>query len=159
MNNDRNYTGFWVKDAITTVACTLLLLTILSACNDSTNTPVASAPAAPTTAAIPESFSLHSILNSIEGATSGVQDAVGPHAGALQARTKEEVDKLFRWEYKVVEVSTSIQTAELETQLGALGAEGWECFDLQPQPSNVTRITCKRRPKSAISYLKYIPGL
>jgi hypothetical protein len=146
MSTERNYTGFWIKDAIATVSCVALLLSSLSACNDSTN-PAAQAPqAAPTEVAVAESFSLNSLLNSLEGATSGVQNAVAPHAGALQERTKEEVEKLFQWEYRVI-------------QLAKLGAEGWECFHIASQTADSTRITCKRRPKSALSYLKYLPGL
>jgi len=159
MNADRNYTGFLLKDAITTIACALLLVVTLSACNDSTNSPAHNPAPSPTDAPLDEGFSLNSILNSIEGARSGVQNAVGPHADALQNRTKEEVEKLFRWEYRVVEVPTTIASAELELQLSSLGEQGWECFNLEQRPSDVTRITCKRRPKSAISYLKYLPGL
>jgi hypothetical protein len=88
-----------------------------------------------------------------------VQNAVAPHADAIQNRTKEEVEKLFRWEYRVVELPSTISSAELELQLSNLGDEGWECFDLAHRPADVTQITCKRRPKSAISYLKYLPGL
>ncbi len=159
MNSVRNYTGFLLKDAITTIACVLVLVLILSACNDSTNSSAGTPPPRPTDAPIAEGFSLNSILNSIEDARSGVQDAVGPHADALQNRTKEEVEKLFRWEYRVVEVPTTITSEAFESQLGELGAEGWECFNLEQRPADVTRITCKRRPKSALSYLKYFPGL
>jgi hypothetical protein len=159
MNVVRDYTGFLLKDAITTIACALLMASVLSACNDSTNSGASGPTTAPTNAPVAESFSLNSILNSIEGARSGVQDAVGPHADAIQNRTREEVEKLFRWEYRVSEVPMDIAPAELESQLRELGTQGWECFDLDHRPNSVTRITCKRRPKSAISYLKYLPGL
>jgi hypothetical protein len=159
MSTERNYTGFWIKDAIATVSCVALLLSSLSACNDSTN-PAAQAPqAAPTEVAVAESFSLNSLLNSLEGATSGVQNAVAPHAGALQERTKEEVEKLFQWEYRVIEVAANMPATDFEGQLAKLGAEGWECFHIASQTADSTRITCKRRPKSALSYLKYLPGL
>jgi hypothetical protein len=159
MNDDRNYTGFWVKEAITTIACTLVAASSLSACNDSNNTPLQVAGTTPTPAAVAEGFSLNSLLNSLEGAKREAHEAVGPHADAVQSRTKEEVEKLFRWEYRVVETPQEQGAAELETLLSTLGAEGWECFNIQPQSSGNTRITCKRKPKSALSYLKYIPGL
>jgi hypothetical protein len=159
MNDDRNYTGFWVKDAITTIACTVLVSAALSACNDSTNTPSQVATAPPTNPPVQEGFSINSILNSLEGAKRDAQEAVAPHADAVQTRTKEEVEKLFRWEYKVTEFPATLPAAELEGKLMELGADGWECFDVREQPLNLTRITCKRRPKSALSYLKYIPGL
>jgi hypothetical protein len=159
MNNDRNYTGFWVKDAITTIACTLVATFTLSACNDSNNPPPQMIVATPTAAAVTEGFSLNSLLDSIEGAKRDAQEAVAPHADAVQSRTKEEVEKLFRWEYRVIEAPADQSAVELESQLSELGADGWECFHIQTQPSGLARITCKRKPKSALSYLKYIPGL
>lgn len=163
MTTTRHYTGFWVKDAIATIVCACFVATTLSACNDSTNTQSATANLTPTAPPInppvDEGFSLNSLLNSIEGAKSGVKDAVGPHADAVQTRTKEEVEKLFRWEYKVIESPGSLTTPELERTLGELGSDGWECFHIDRLSPDQTRVTCKRRPKSAISYLKYIPGL
>lgn len=159
MKELRDYTGFRVKDAITTIACIITASVILSACNDSTNTPTVVPTPEPTNAPAVESFSLNSILNSIQGATTEVQQAVGPHADAVQARTKEEVDKLFRWEYRVVEFPTDILSLELEAKLGELGEQGWECFHFGPYSATISRVTCKRKPKSALSYLKFIPGL
>jgi hypothetical protein len=159
MNAERNYTGFLLKDAITTIACALVIAGTVSACNDSTNSSVATPTPTATDAPVTEGFSLNSILNSIDEARGGVQEAVGPHADALQNRTKEEVEKLFRWEYRVVELPTSTTPEAFEAQLGELGAQGWECFNLEQRPADVTRVTCKRRPKSALSYLKYFPGL
>jgi hypothetical protein len=159
MNNDRNYTGFWVKDAITTIACAVCLSIALSACNDSTNTPAQAPQTTPTNPAPQEGFSINAILNSLEDAKRGAQDAVAPHADAVQTRTKEEVEKLFRWEYKITELPSDLPAVDLEARLAELGADGWECFDLKERPVNLTRVTCKRRPKSALSYLKYIPGL
>ena len=153
-----HYTGFWVKDAITTVACAVLLSICVSACKDSDNAPSAAPVRATPNVPAAEGFSLNNLLNSIEGAKSGVEEAVGPHAEAINERTKSEVEKLFRWEYRVVEVPTEISTADLEGKLGELGSDGWECFHMQTQASNTTRITCKRKPRSALSYLKFMPG-
>lgn len=76
----------------------------------------------------------------------------------LEAKTREEIEKLFRWEYKVVDLSPSGTADELEDNLNKLGADGWECFHLQPTDKNL-RATCRRRPKSAVAYLKLLPGL
>lgn len=156
----RHYTGFLVKEAIATATCAIILSTVLTACNDSINLQTANSPLpTPTSSpAVNEGFSLNSILNSIEGAKSGVKEAVGPHADAVQAKTKEEMDKLFRWEYKVVDLAANQDANEFQGQLSLLGDDGWECFSISPLLDK-TRVTCKRRPKSAISYLKYIPGL
>jgi hypothetical protein len=163
MTTDGHYTGFWVKDAIATIACATCLVMGVSACNDSNNL-LTSAPnqtptASPTNPLPDDGFSLNSLINSLEGAKSGVTDAVAPHADAVQARTKEEVEKLFRWEYKVVDSPSTEDSANFELLLTGLGNEGWECFDINHLTPGTVRITCKRRPKSAISYLKYIPGL
>ncbi len=88
-----------------------------------------------------------------------MKEAVAPHADAVQARTTEEVEKLFRWEYKVIELPHTSDPTNFEASLTTLGNDGWECFHIDRLSAEATRITCKRRPKSAISYLKYIPGL
>jgi hypothetical protein len=68
------------------------------------------------------------------------------------------MDKLFRWEYKVVDLAANQDANEFQGQLSLLGDDGWECFSISALLDK-TRVTCKRRPKSAISHLKYIPGL
>jgi len=156
---ERHYTGFLGKHAIATVACGALFVCGLSGCKDSeknrasstqAETPVAAQPG-------PGSFSLGSILRGLEGASTDVQDAVRPHADAVQAKTREELDKLFRWEYRVIELPSGVDATTLQSQLSLLGEENWEVIDMSAA-GQVTRIVCKRRPDSAIGYLKYIPG-
>jgi hypothetical protein len=101
---------------------------------------------------------MSSLNEQIKGASKGVQDAVAPQAEALHKHTKAEVDKLFRWEYRVVDVPVSPDPSELEKRLTELGAENWECFSVVPSPESL-RVLCKKRPPSAINYLKYVPGL
>lgn len=163
MTTTWHYTGFWAKDAIATIVCATCVIVGLSGCNDSNNqlAPIQNqTPAANPTNPLPaDGFSLNSLINSLEGAKTGVKSAVAPHADAVQARTKEEVEKLFRWEYKVIDSANVGDSASFEQLLGGLGDEGWECFDIDHLTPDKVRVTCKRRPKSAISYLKYIPGL
>jgi hypothetical protein len=156
----RHYTGFLVKEAIATATCVTMLLTVLTGCNDSSNLQTTNSPLPSPTSSpvVNEGFSLNSILNSIEGAKSDVKEAVGPHADAVQAKTKEEMDKLFRWEYKVVDLAANQDANEFQGQLSLLGDDRWECFSINAVVDR-TRVTCRRRPKSALSYLKYIPGL
>lgn len=152
---ERHYTGFLGKHAIATIACGVLFISGVSGCKDSQKNnprgPVGQA--APT----PDSFSLHAILNRLEGAGSDVHEAVRPHTDAVQAKTKEELDKLFRWEYKVVEVPLETDASSLQAQLSALGEENWEVVAMTTTEQR-NRLICKRRPASAIGYLKYIPG-
>lgn len=156
---ERHYTGFLGKHAIATIACGILFVSGVSGCKDSQKsnaTPVSGRSLA-TGQATPDNFSLDSILTTLEGAGSEVHDAVRPHTDAVQAKTKEELDKLFRWEYKVVELPITTDAPTLQAQLSALGEENWEVVDMRIH-GELNRITCKRRPSSAIGYLKYIPG-
>jgi hypothetical protein len=156
---ERHYTGFLAKHAIATTACGILFILFVSGCKDSQKNSIGTisgvTPATPHSTT--DKFSLDSILTTLEGAGSEVHEAVRPHTDAVQAKTKEELDKLFRWEYKVVELPITTDAPTLQTQLSALGEENWEVVDMR-EYGQLTRITCKRRPSSAIGYLKYIPG-
>ena len=157
----RHYTGFSLKMAITTAACALVLTLGISACSDSDTPPQEQAQGAPTVA--PEAdLSLDTVLDNLneqlDKASDQVQEAVGPHAEQLQSRTKEEVEKLLRWEYKVMDLAADITAQQMETRLSQVGEEGWECGSVVPVPNGL-RVTCKRKPPSALAYLKYIPGL
>lgn len=158
---ERHYTGFSRQGAIVGIATLICTLGSLTGCKDSGNG-ASSSPSSPAQQAPPDSLSVDSLLSALEkklqGASGGVQEAIAPHSEELQARTKEEVDKLFRWEYKVVDLPSGTSATDLEKRLAELGTEGWECFSIIPSPEN-TRATLKRRPKSALTYLKYIPGL
>jgi hypothetical protein len=158
---ERHYTGFWRQGAIVGIATLIWTLVSLTGCKDSGNSGSTS-PTEPHQQSLPDPLSVDALLTTLErkvqGASGNVQQAIAPHSEELQARTKEEVDKLFRWEYKVVDLPTATSATELEQHLAELGTEGWECFSIIPSPVT-TRTTCKRRPKSALAYLKYIPGL
>jgi hypothetical protein len=152
-----HYTGFWTKGAIVRAAPLFILLGILTGCQERGNSQSSS-----TTGGTQDQLSFEGLLNSVSkqvgGASGNVQEALAPHSEALQAKTKEEVDKLFRWEYRVDDIPLDLTASQLEQRLAALGTEGWECFSLIPS-TTTTRTICKRRPKSAIAYLKYLPGL
>lgn len=156
----RHYTGFWRQGAIVQM-CTLILgLFVLTGCNDSKNQTQSGAvptPGAPAADELSVSKLLGSLTERMQGASGGVQQALGPHGEVLQERTKEEVEKLFRWEYRVVELEAPLSAPDFEKRLGELGNEGWECFNISTANTS-TRVTCKRRPRSALAYLKFIPG-
>ncbi len=158
---ERHYTGFWSIGAIIQVHILLMGILILTGCNDSTNrSNTTPSPADNRTAANPLSVPqlLQSLSQQVQGASGGVQQALGPQGEVIQERTKEEVEKLFRWEYRVVETERTMTAADFEKRLGELGSEGWECFNISTS-AETTRITCKRRPRSALNYLKLIPGM
>lgn len=99
-----------------------------------------------------------SLQESLSGVSQDVITALGPHAEALKNLSADEVMKLFRWNYKVVELSPSLPASGLEDELNRLGKENWECFNIVSLPSGI-RVTCKKRPMSAVNYLQYIPGM
>mgnify|MGYP006280103587 CR=1 FL=1 len=159
----RHYTGFWLKDAITTAACVFVAAFGLSACSDSdSEVPTESTPAATPQAQSEVDDAIGSVLNNLnqqlEKTSDQVQEAMAPHAEEIQARTKDEVEKLFKWEYKVVDMPASSTPSQMERELSELGAEGWECVSILAVPTGL-RVSCKRKPPSALAYLKYIPGL
>ena len=176
--NMRHYTGFRLKDAITTTACAIALALVstlaLSACKDSDTPPLDPTQMVDPTPLdseqdtnipdgdVPDENSFGSVIKTIhenlERATEQVREAVGPHSEDLQNLTKDEVEKLFRWEYRVKELSIALSAEQFQEELAKLGLEGWECVSFLPQ-GDKTRITCKRRPRGALAYLKYIPGL
>ncbi len=158
----RHYTGFWLKHAITTAACIATLLTTLSACKDS-DSGQPEAPEGPTKIPTQDSIqdSLGAVMENLneqlDQASSHVQQVVAPHAEEIQARTKDEVEKAFRWEYKVQDIPADTSAEAFEAKLTELGDEGWECVSFQPVHDG-TRVTCKRKPRGALAYLKFIPG-
>ncbi len=138
-----------------------VVIAFLTACNDSTNTsppPTTATPSVTQTDDLSLSKLLGQISERVQGASGGVQQALGPHGEVIQDLTKDEMEKLFRWEYRVVDVEGLDTAPDFEKRLTDLGAEGWECFNLT-QTAIGTRITCKRRPRGALAYLKLIPGL
>jgi hypothetical protein len=149
-----NYTWFQLKDAIVTTACTVFCALTLVACENSTQQAGQPTP-------VPDGasgYSLDSVLDSLGTSIRGASTNVGPQAEALQTRTKEEWSKLFRWEYRVVDVPADLSAPDFETKLAELGQEGWEVFSIITRTDQM-RISCKRRPPSALAYLKYVPGL
>ncbi|RIL12388.1 MAG: hypothetical protein DCC75_00585 [Proteobacteria bacterium] len=82
-------------------------------------------------------------------------DELTPSKERISSETSEEFAKLNRFEYKVVEFDKSLPAAELESKLGELGNEAWECFHITTGEKILT-VFCKRRPKT---YLRYVPRM
>jgi hypothetical protein len=163
------YTGICLKHAIRTLLCVAFITIGTSACRGGdTLSEAAVTPGPGTPSPSAEGYSLDSVMATLEGRVQSAQRVIAPHAEFLQKTTTDEVEKLFRWEYKVTELPKGTTASDLEQRLADLGLEGWECFDIYTVPygsgpdgsgPNGTRITCKRRPRSALNYFKYVPGL
>lgn len=158
---ERHYTFFSRQRAIIQIHLLSVAALLLTSCNDATNTSQQVATATPSATQI-DDLSLSKLLGEIservQGASGGVQQALGPHGEVLHDVTKDEMEKLFRWEYRVVDLEGLEPAPDFERRLMELGNDGWECFSFVPS-GNVTRVTCKRRPRSALGYLKLIPRL
>ncbi len=158
----RHYTGFLSKGAIGRVVTLALTFSFLSGCQDErkhqASSPSPTSISTPTTSGINLQSLTEELARRLGISPDDVNAAIGPHGEVLQAKTKEEMDKLFRWEYRVQDLSSSMPAEEFERRLGELGSDGWDCFSILPEQRSL-RLTCKRRPKSAITYLKFLPGL
>lgn len=78
-----------------------------------------------------------------------------PSQEEIQTTTKEELNKIHAFEYKVVEYPVTISASELEKSLTALGAERWECDGSLWQGLQY-RFVCRRHPAT---YLRYLPRM
>jgi hypothetical protein len=158
----QHYTDISLKHAIRTASCTLIGAFCLLACGDNSPTTSGTQPrAAEGTATTTTGLDglLNSVQASLDSASSKVQQAVQPHANELQIKTKEQVEKLHQWEYLVEEVPLAAGSAgSLEARLQALGQQRWDCFNIQTQGA-LLQVACKRRPATALSYLKCLSGL
>lgn len=91
----------------------------------------------------------------IQKANKNIQELTSEYANKdkLNELTTEEVEKLFTYEYKVLELDNSLSASEIEEQLQTLGKERWECFNVISEQKSY-KVFCKRKPKT---YLRYIP--
>lgn len=80
---------------------------------------------------------------------------VTPYTDKVGSTAREEIAKLFKVEYQLVELDSSLPSDAIERRLAALGEERWDCATMQVQNGNL-RLLCKRLP---LSYLKLIPYL
>ncbi|MCB0321193.1 MAG: hypothetical protein KDD60_09725 [Bdellovibrionales bacterium] len=79
-------------------------------------------------------------------------DSYSDHARKVPELAEEEYEKLFRIDYRVVELPADSPVTSFEEVLGQLGKERWECFHIEPREKTLVAF-CKRRPTSYIRYL------
>jgi len=73
----------------------------------------------------------------------------------VSEKASAELEKLFTFEYKVVDFRRDSNSASIQRALNELGQDRWECFQLIQVDSGMA-VLCKRRPKT---YLRYIPRM
>ena len=99
--------------------------------------------------------SIDSIAEELRSTLSKAKEAVKglePVGSDVQNSAKEEVAKLFVFEYRVLNFSKSTPTSEIELEMNKMGKEMWECFDVVPMKDSV-QIFCKRRPKTPLRFI------
>jgi hypothetical protein len=84
-----------------------------------------------------------------------VGKTVAEGAKTVGTSATDEVQKLFRWEYKVTDLPAEYGSAEIEVYLNGLGMDRWDCFRVEPVQGTF-RVFCKRPPKSPLRYMPYL---
>ncbi|MEZ4753643.1 MAG: hypothetical protein R3A13_04955 [Bdellovibrionota bacterium] len=80
-------------------------------------------------------------------------ESLSPDKSDTTAAAVDELEKLFRFEYKTFRISRAEGSAGIERELQELGLERWECFQVIDMIQEV-EVYCKRRPKSYLRYFK-----
>ncbi|RMD84185.1 MAG: hypothetical protein D6808_07420, partial [Candidatus Dadabacteria bacterium] len=70
---------------------------------------------------------------------------------SLESLAKNEVEKLFKIEYKVAEVRSQ-DIGDINHALAQLGAKRWNCFYVERSGASY-RLFCKRKSRSYLRYL------
>jgi hypothetical protein len=73
----------------------------------------------------------------------------------VQQLASQELEKLYKYEYKVVSFQASLSDQELEAQLAELGKDRWNCFHGETVNGS-TRLICSRLPVSVLKLVPYI---
>ena len=96
----------------------------------------------------------HGVDRTLEGAQQGL-DFLTPKAKQLKEDAGSEVEKLFEFEYKVVELDGTANADRIQDRLALLGKDRWDCFHVERTDEKLL-IMCKRRPKTNLQYLEHI---
>lgn len=95
------------------------------------------------------------LVKQLEPIGQQVTDTVSEGANRVTSSAEEEVQKLFRWEYKVVDIPAEFGATETEAYLMSIGRDRWDCFHIEPR-DNKLRAFCKRHPRTPLRYLPYL---
>lgn len=90
----------------------------------------------------------------IDSASKQVSD-VTPSKERVKELTADEVQKLYSFEYRFLEVELKAPASQIEAKLNELGQDTWECSFVDKNEVNL-RFLCKRKPKT---YLRYVPRI
>jgi len=94
-----------------------------------------------------------SVTDELKATFSDAGKGVSDVAPSVRSMTVDQLEKLFIYEYKVIDVDGEASPQRVEAILNAMGQERWVSYSVTPISSGV-RIYLKRRPKT---YLQYVP--
>lgn len=94
-------------------------------------------------------------LEALVQTTTRKVDALSSSPEEVSEKASAELEKLFTFEYKVIDLRNDATSGSIQRTLNELGQERWECFQMLPLDSGIAAL-CKRRPKT---YLRYIPRM
>jgi len=72
----------------------------------------------------------------------------------VKSMTVDELEKLFVFEYRVVDLDGEQSSDKIQALLNSLGRERWEAYAINPTSVGI-RMYFKRRPRT---YLEYVPS-
>jgi hypothetical protein len=94
-------------------------------------------------------------LEALVDKTSRKVESLSSSPEEVSEKASAELEKLFTFEYKVVDFRRDSNSTSIQRALNELGQDRWECFQLIPVDAGIAAL-CKRRPKT---YLRYIPRM
>lgn len=95
-------------------------------------------------------------LNQIQGGYDQAKEQLGPVADNVSTMTSEQLNKVIRYEYRVMTIPAGTTPQATEAILAEAGQERWECFSVVPGQNGLT-VFCKRLPYALLrSLLKFM---
>ncbi len=91
-------------------------------------------------------------LNQIQGGYDEAKLQIGPVAENVTSLTSEQINKIIRYEYKVITLPASSTSEEMEGVLSSIGQERWECFSVIPSEATL-KVFCRRLPYALLRSL------
>lgn len=95
---------------------------------------------------------LEQLVAEIGESVQQVTEDLKPTVDSAHSASSAEVEKLFVWEYKVVDIDSESDRSAVEGMLAGYGKDRWECFWVQSIGSS-TRFHFKRRPSTPLRYV------
>ena len=100
----------------------------------------------------PDTKQITNVIDSLQRTAADLKESTKGYSNKAQTMAEGEIQKLFKIEYKIIQIDSSMPKEELETKLATLGADRWDCSPFRAESG--VQFVCKRLP---ISYLKLLP--